>query len=217
MKLYGYWRSSASYRVRIALNIKGIEYDYVPVHLLKDGGQQHQQAYRSLNPAGLVPTLVDHEGSAEQVVLNQSLAIIEYLEECYPSPSLLPGNPGQRAQIRAFALDLAADLQPLINLRTQQYLKNTLQVGDEANAAWLAHWFKTSFTALEARLQKHAGRYCFGDTLSLADVCLVPQVFSALRFAPDLSPYPMLQRVYDRLQALPAFQQAAPAQQPDAE
>lgn len=212
MDLYGYWRSSASYRVRIALNLKDLNYQQHAVHLLKDGGQQHQAAYRQLNPAGLVPTLVDGE-----VTLNQSLAIIEYLEEQYPTPSLLPGNAGQRAQIRAFALDLAADLQPLINLRVQQFLKQQLQVGDAGNSQWLQHWFKQSFTALEARLEKSAGLYCFGDQVTLADVCLVPQVFSAERFAPDLTPYPTLQAVYQRLQALPAFANAHPSQQPDAE
>jgi len=212
MDLYGYWRSSASYRVRIALNVKGISYQQHAVHLLKDGGQQHQAEYRALNPAGLVPTLVDGA-----VTLNQSLAIIEYLEEQYPSPSLLPGDAGKRGQIRAFALDLAADLQPLINLRVQQFLKQELQVGDAANSQWLQHWFKQSFSALEARLEKTAGRYCFGDEITLADVCLVPQVFSAERFAPDLSPYPRLQAIYQRLQALPAFASAHPSQQPDAE
>lgn len=212
MDLYGYWRSSASYRVRIALAVKQLDFNYHAVHLLKDGGQQHQAAYQQLNPAELVPTLVDGE-----VTLNQSLAIIEYLEECYPTRTLLPGDAGQRAKIRAFALDLAADLQPLINLRVQQFLKQQLKIGDEANSQWLQHWFKTSFTALEKRLEQTAGDYCFGDQVTLADVCLVPQVYSAERFAPDLSPYPILSAVYQRLQALPEFRQAHPSAQPDAE
>lgn len=212
MDLYGYWRSSASYRVRIALAVKQLEFNYHGVHLLKDGGQQHQAAYQQLNPAELVPTLVDGN-----VTLNQSLAIIEYLEERYPTPSLLPGDAGQRAKIRAFALDLAADLQPLVNLRVQQFLKQQLKVGDEANSRWLQHWFKVSFTALEKRLEQTAGDYCFGDTVTLADICLVPQVYSAERFAPDLTPYPTLSAVYQRLQALPEFKQAHPSAQPDAE
>lgn len=213
--LHGYWRSSASYRVRIALNLKQLDYDYVSVHLLQDGGQQHQPAYRQMNPAGLVPTLViqNEEGSS---ALNQSLAIIEYLEEQYSATSLLPGDAAERARIRAFALDLAADLQPLINLRVQQFLTNELAVSETGKASWLQHWFKTCFTALEQRLQETAGDYCFGDRITLADVCLVPQVYSAERFAPDLSPYPKLQEVYQRLCAHPAFVKAHPSQQPDA-
>ncbi|MFC7159958.1 maleylacetoacetate isomerase [Pseudidiomarina halophila] len=152
MELYGYWRSSASYRARIALNFKNIDYNYVPVHLLKDGGQQHQQAYRQLNPNGLVPTLVDG-----QVILHQSLAIIEYLEEKYPDPSLLPGKPKQRGAIRALALDLSSELQPLINLRVQQYLKQQLKVTDEQKQEWLNHWFAESFKAFEKISKKSQG------------------------------------------------------------
>lgn len=212
MELYGYWRSSASYRARIALNFKNIDYNYLPVHLLKDGGQQHQQAYRQLNPNGLVPTLVDG-----QVILHQSLAIIEYLDEKYPEPSLLPGNPRQRGAIRALALDLSSELQPLINLRVQQYLKQQLKVTDEQKQDWLNHWFAESFKAFEKNLEEVSGDYCVGDEFSLADVCLVPQVYSAQRFGIDLTSYPLLNAVYERLQELPWVKDAHPGKQPDAE
>ncbi|WP_258806914.1 maleylacetoacetate isomerase [Pseudidiomarina sp. CB1] len=212
MELYGYWRSSASYRTRIALNFKKLDFNYLPVHLLKDGGQQHQRAYRQLNPNGLVPTLVDG-----QVILHQSLAIIEYLEDKYPEPSLLPGTPRQRGAIRALALDLASELQPLINLRVQQYLKNELAVSDAQKQAWLDHWFAESFTAFEKNLEEVSGTYCVGDDFSLADVCLVPQVFSAQRFGIKLDDYPLLMGVYGRLLELPFVAAAHPSQQPDAE
>lgn len=212
MELYGYWRSSASYRTRIALNFKELEYNYLPVHLLKDGGQQHQRAYRQLNPNGLVPTLVDG-----QVILHQSLAIIEYLEDKHPEPSLLPGSPRQRGAIRALALDLASELQPLINLRVQQYLKKELEVTDAQKQAWLDHWFAESFSAFEKNLEEVAGTYCVGDTFSLADVCLVPQVFSAQRFGIKLDDYPILMGVYERLVELPFVAAAHPSKQPDAE
>ncbi|MGQ4275966.1 maleylacetoacetate isomerase [Pseudidiomarina sp. E22-M8] len=212
MELYGYWRSSASYRARIALNFKKIDYNYLPVHLLKDGGQQHQQAYRQLNPNGLVPTLVDG-----QVILHQSLAIIEYLEEKYPKPSLLPGKPQQRGAIRALALDLSSELQPLINLRLQQYLKQQLKVTDEQKQEWLNHWFAESFKAFEKNLEEVSGNYCVGDEFSLADVCLIPQVYSAQRFGIALMDYPLLSGVYERLQDLPWVIEAHPNKQPDAE
>lgn len=212
MELYGYWRSSASYRTRIALNFKELDFNYLPVHLLKDGGQQHQRAYRQLNPNGLVPTLVDGP-----VILHQSLAIIEYLEDKYPEPSLLPGTPQQRGAIRALALDLASELQPLINLRVQQYLKRELEVSDAQKQAWLDHWFAESFTAFEKNLEEVSGTYCVGDTFSLADVCLVPQVYSAQRFGIKLDDYPLLMGVYERLLELPFVAAAHPNEQPDAE
>ncbi|RUO57839.1 maleylacetoacetate isomerase [Pseudidiomarina insulisalsae] len=212
MELYGYWRSSASYRARIALNFKQLEYNYMPVHLLKEGGQQHQQAYRQLNPNGLVPTLVDG-----QVILHQSLAIIEYLEEKYPERSLLPGTPRQRGAIRALALDLSSELQPLINLRVQQYLKQQLNVSDDQKQMWLEHWFKESFTAFEKNLEEVAGNYCVGDDFSLADVCLVPQVYSAKRFGINLESYPLLYAINERLSELNFVAAAHPDEQPDAE
>ena len=212
MELYGYWRSSASYRARIALNYKQLDYNYIPVHLIKEGGQQHKQSYRQLNPNGLVPTLVDGT-----VILHQSLAIIEYLEETHPQPSLLPGNAQKRGAIRALALDIASELQPLINLRVQQYLVRELGADDAAKQAWLQHWFKQSFTAFERNLEEVSGKYCVGDEFSLADVCLVPQVYSAERFGIALDDYPLLQGIYQRLLELPWVAAAHPNKQLDAE
>lgn len=212
MELYGYWRSSASYRARIALNYKQLDYNYIPVHLIKEGGEQHKQAYRQLNPNGLVPTLVDGP-----VILHQSLAIIEYLEETHPKPSLLPGNAQKRGAIRAIALDIASELQPLINLRVQQYLVRELGADDNAKQAWLAHWFQQSFTALERNLEEVSGQYCVGDDFSLADVCLVPQVYSAERFGIALDDYPLMRAIYQRLLELPWVAAAHPSKQPDAE
>lgn len=212
MELYGYWRSSASYRARIALNFKRLDYQYLPVHLLRDGGQQHQQAYRQLNPNGLVPTLVDGK-----TVIHQSLAIMEYLDERYPGPALLPGKAADRAQIRAMSLDLASELQPLINLRVQQYLSGTLKLDDEAKKAWLAHWFGKAFASFEISLIDHGGDYCYGNLFSMADACLVPQVYSAERFGIDMKPYPRLQAMYQKLLELPWVAAAHPSKQPDAE
>ena len=210
MKLYGYWRSSASYRVRIALHLKGLDFEYEPVHLVQDGGEQHSKAYAQLNPAHLVPTLVD--GALE---LNQSLAIIEYLD-ALAGPALVPADPKRAAIVRMLALDMACDLQPITNLRVLQYVSGTLEAGDEGRQAWIEHWVSKAFSAFEQRLEKHAGVYCVGDTISLADLCLVPQVYNAQRFRVDLAPYPRIMQVYSHLQQLEAFQKAAPEQQPDA-
>jgi maleylacetoacetate isomerase/maleylpyruvate isomerase len=199
MKLYGYWRSSASYRVRIALNLKGLAYEYEPVHLVKDGGQQHSEAYRKLNPARLVPTFLDGD-----VRLNQSLAIIEYLEECYPKKPLLPSAPADKARVRALAYDLACELQPVTNLRVLQYLTGELNCSDEQRSAWIANWVERSFTAFEQRLTEY-------------DICLIPQVYNAQRFNLDLTAYPTLMAVHERLQALDAVQQARPENQADAQ
>lgn len=212
MELYGYWRSSASYRVRIGLNYKGLDYHSIPVHLLRDGGEQHQTSYRQLNPNGLVPTLVD--GSH---VVHQSLAILEYLDETCAGPKLLPGDAAQRATIRALSLDLAAELQPLINLRVQQYLTQQLQVSEQAKQAWLQEWFGRAFQAFETSLHETAGDYAVGDSFSMADACLVPQVYSALRFGIELADYPQLERLYQKLLSLDFVQAAAPEQQPDAQ
>lgn len=215
MKLYGYWRSSAAYRVRIALNLKDISAEQLSVHLVRDGGEQHKADYIALNPQQLVPTLVvddEHDGDA----LTQSLAIIEYLDELYPKTPLLPASALERAQVRAMALTIACEIHPLNNLRVLQYLTQQLSVNEEAKNAWYQHWVATGFTALETQLVRHSGRYCFGDKVTIADLCLVPQVYNAQRFNVDLTPYPNILRVWAECQQLPAFADAAPERQADA-
>ncbi|KAF1037765.1 MAG: Maleylpyruvate isomerase [Herbaspirillum frisingense] len=211
--LYGYFRSSASYRVRIALNLKGLSYDTVPVHLLNQGGEQFQPAFAQLNPHSLVPVLA-HEGSH----MTQSLAMLEYLEERFPTPSLLPGDAAQRARIRELALAIACEIHPLNNLRVLRYLKHQLGVEEEQKNAWIQHWIKLGFTALEKQLAADSarGHFCVGDMPTMADCCLVPQIFNARRFDVDMAPYPTLCAIEDACNALPAFQQAHPSQQPDA-
>ena len=214
MKLYSYFRSSAAYRVRIALNLKGLAYEYAPIHLLRDGGQQLKPEYRELNPDGIVPTFIDGDD-----VLTQSLAIIEYLEETHPEPALLPGTPLDRAFIRSVALQIACEIHPVDNLRVLKYLKHTLKVGDEAKDAWYRHWLESGFESLEKRLANDArvGKLCFGDTPTLADLCLVPQLYNARRFNLDTSRYPTIERIADHAAQIDAFARAAPGQQPDAE
>jgi maleylpyruvate isomerase len=214
MKLYSYFRSSAAYRVRIALNLKGLAYEYAPIHLLRDGGQQLKPDYRELNPDGIVPTFIDGDD-----VLTQSLAIIEYLEETHPEPPLLPGTPLDRAFIRSVALQIACEIHPVDNLRVLKYLKHTLKVGDEAKDAWYRHWLESGFESLEKRLanDSRVGKLCFGDTPTLADLCLVPQVYNARRFNLDMSRYPTIERIVDHAAQIDAFARAAPGQQPDAE
>jgi maleylpyruvate isomerase len=214
MKLYSYFRSSAAYRVRIALNLKGLAYEYAPIHLLRDGGQQLKPDYRELNPDGIVPTFIDGDN-----VLTQSLAIIEYLDEMHPEPALLPGTPLDRAFIRSVALQIACEIHPVDNLRILKYLKHTLKVGDEAKDAWYRHWLESGFESLEKRLanDSRVGKLCFGDTPTLADLCLVPQVYNARRFNLDMSRYPTIERIADHAAQIDAFARAAPGQQPDAE
>jgi maleylpyruvate isomerase len=214
MKLYSYFRSSAAYRVRIALNLKNLAYEYMPVHLLRSGGEQLTAEYRKLNPDGVVPTLVDGD-----VVLQQSLAIIEYLDETHPQPPLLPSDPADRAYVRAVALQLACEVHPLDNLRVLRYLKHQLGVSEEAKNAWYRHWVENGFDSLEARLaaEPRVGKLVFGDEPTLADLCLVPQVFNAQRFNIDTQRYPTIQRIYDYASGLDAFARAAPGVQPDAE
>lgn len=211
IKLYNYFRSSASFRVRIALEIKGLPYDYAPVHLLK--GEQLAPEFVKLNPDALVPVLCDGND-----VLNQSLAIVEYLEEMHPEPTLLPGSPSNRAHIRAIALAIACEIHPLNNPRVLKYLKNTFDVEEEARNDWYRHWVKLGFAALETRLSQSplTGAYCVGDTPTLADVCLVPQVFNGKRFDVAVEDYPTLARIFEHCMAQEAFQRAAPAAQPDA-
>ncbi|MDO8037696.1 maleylacetoacetate isomerase [Janthinobacterium sp. SUN137] len=216
MKLYTYFRSSAAYRVRIALNLKGIAYDSIPVHLLQDGGQQLLPAYRAVNPSALVPAL-DDDGA----ILTQSLAMLEYLEETRPGVPLLPADPLERARVRALALAIACDAHPLTNLRVLKYLKTTLGLSDEVKQEWYRHWMAEGLAAVEALLAQGdpagTGLFCHGDSPTMADCCLVPQVFNALRFAIDLAPYPRVARIHAHCAGLPAFIAAHPSQQPDAE
>ncbi|MDT3335986.1 maleylacetoacetate isomerase [Shewanella sp. SP1S1-7] len=215
MKLYGYWRSSAAYRVRIALNLKGISAEQLSVHLVRDGGEQHKAAYSALNPLELVPTLtLDDELDAD--ALSQSLAIIEYLDEIHPQTPLLPASALERAHVRAMALTVACEIHPLNNLRVLQYLTQTLGVDEAAKNTWYHHWVASGFAALETLLIRHSGRYCFGDTVTLADLCLVPQVYNAQRFNVDLTPYPNIMRVWAECNQLEAFADAAPERQADA-
>lgn len=211
MKLHGYWRSSAAYRVRIALNLKGLDAEHCSVHLVNNGGEQHSAAYQLLNPAELVPTLEDGGLS-----LNQSLAIIQYLEDCYPAKPLYPKDPAQKAAVMAFALDIACDIHPLNNLRVLQYLTGPLALSEAQKMQWIQHWLAVGFHAVEKRLQATAGQYCFGDSVTVADLCLVPQVYNALRFQLEMTDYPLINAIYLRCNTLDAFQKAAPEQQADA-
>ena len=212
MKLYGYFRSSASYRVRIALSLKGLDYDLQPIHLRR--GEQRAPEFLERNPQGLVPALED--GGA---VLVQSLAIIEYLEERFPEPPLLPAPPGDRAWVRALAQIVACDVHPINNLRILQYLEKELGLDDDARAAWARAWIDHGFAAMEAMVvgDSRSGSHCFGDRPTLADVCLVPQVVNSRRFGVDMNRYPTLARIYDNCMRVPAFADQAPERQPDAE
>jgi maleylacetoacetate isomerase len=214
LKLYTYFRSSASYRVRIALNLKGLAYEAVPVHLLRDGGQQHAAAFTALNPTALVPVLID--GAA---TLSQSLAIIEYLEETHPEPAVLPKDAAGRARVRALAQTIACEVHPLDNLRVLRYLELQLGVDADARKVWYRHWVELGFAAIERMLVEDArtGRFCHGDTPTLADCCLVPQLFNAERFGVPLEPYPTIRRIGEACGGLDPFRRAAPQAQPDAE
>jgi maleylacetoacetate isomerase len=212
MRVYEYFRSSAAYRLRIALNLKKLSPERVFVHLRK--GNQRAEEYLALNPQGLVPALQLDDGT----VLTQSLAIIEYLDERYPEPPLLPGDPLERARVRSFALQIACDIHPLNNLRVLTYLLSTMGVSKEQKDGWYKYWIDVGFEALEKELARgRSSRYCFGDAPTLADVCLVPQMANARRMSVDLAPYPTLVRIEAALNGLPAFAAAAPERQPDAE
>lgn len=209
MRLFDYWRSSAAYRVRIALNLKGISYDHVPVNL-RQGGHRTLD-YLGRNPQGLVPLLEDGETR-----LTQSLAIIEYLEETRPKPPLLPSEPKSRAEVRALALLVACDIHPLNNLRVLQALEHRFGISERDSVAWYRHWILEGFGALEKRLATTAGRYSYGDAVTLADLCLVPQVYNARRYQCDLASFPTIRRVDAACGELPAFESARPERQPDA-
>lgn len=211
MKLYTYFRSSAAFRVRIALNLKGVAYEPQFVHLAK--GEHLQPAYRAINPQGLLPAL-----EVDGALLAQSLAIIEYLEETKPQPPLLPRDPLGRARVRGLSLIVACEIHPLNNPRVLKYVKNALGHSQEEVDTWYRHWIADGLAKLEAELDRPGtGRYCHGDAPSMADCCLVPQVFNARRFNCDLAPYPAVMRVFDACMQLDAFDRAQPGKQPDAE
>lgn len=214
MKLYTYFRSSAAYRVRIALSLKGLPYEAVPVHLVRDGGQQKKPEYREKSPLGIVPALEMESG-----VLTQSLAIIEWLDETYPQAPLLPADADGRARVRAIAQTIACEIHPLNNLRVLSYLTKTLGVSEEQKNAWYRHWVHEGLAAVEKLLadDPRTGTFCHGDTPGLADCCLVPQVFNARRFGCPLDSFPAIQRITAACESLAAFQLAAPGRQPDAE
>ena len=213
LTLYDYWRSSASYRVRICLHLKGLPFEQRAINLVHDGGEQHKDVYRQLNPQGLVPALV-HGGH----VVTQSLAICEYLDDVFPDPPLLPVDPYFKAEARAMALSIACDIHPLNNLRVQQYLKGELEVSGHDVVAWMNHWVGVGFSALETRLSASGktGLYCVGDEPGLVDSFLIPQVYNAERFNCDMSRFPLISRIIRHCKNLPAFAAAAPANQPDA-
>ena len=214
LRLYTFWRSSAAFRVRIALNLKGLSYASVPKHLLRDGGEQRRADYLALNPQGLVPALEE-----DGFLLGQSLAICEYLDETRREPPLLPGSARDRATIRAMALAVACDIHPLNNLRVLQYLRRDLAQEEAVVTRWARHWITQGFVALEELIGRYSGdgRHCFGSAVTLADVCLLPQVFNARRVELDLAPFPRLLAVSAHLERLPAFAAARPEVQPDAE
>lgn len=213
MILHEYFRSTSSFRTRIALNIKNIPYEHRSVHLRKNGGEQFSPAYREINPQQLVPTLVDGE-----TVVTQSLAIIEYLDECYPDPALLPTSPADRARVRAFAQVAACEMHPLHNLRVLQYLGDPLKQSQKDVDAWVHHWLQLGFDTLEGMLARvPKNEFAYGPLPGLADICLVPQVFTAHRFGFRLDTYPNCMRVHEHCMKLPAFDQAQPGKQPDSE
>ncbi|MCG3189195.1 MAG: Maleylpyruvate isomerase [Burkholderiaceae bacterium] len=214
IELYTYYRSSAAYRVRIALNLKALAYEAIPVHLLRGGGEQRQAAHLARHPLGLVPVLHTDEGW-----FTQSLAIIEWLDEAHPSPALLPADRAARARVRAIAQAIACDIHPLNNLRVLQYLANELGVDEARKNAWCRHWVDIGLAGVERMLAEdpRTGRFCHGDAPTLADCCLVPQVFNARRVGARLDDKPTIARIVQACEALDAFRHAAPANQPDAE
>ncbi len=211
LSLYTYFRSSAVYRVRIALSYKGVAYDSKYVHLLQGGGQEKSQEYAALNPQKLIPSLVDNGH-----IVTQSIAIIEYLDEKYPHPPLLPKDLKKRAAVRAMALSIACDIHPLNNLRVCEYLKNTFQADENICQQWMLHWINDGFTAIEKQLEKtNATHYCFGHRVSLADLCLIPQVYNAKRFSCNMDNYPRIEQIYLHCMQQAEFLVASPEKQSD--
>jgi maleylacetoacetate isomerase len=214
IKLYDYWRSSASYRVRIALNLKGLVYEQHPIHLVRDGGEQHTPEYHAVNPQEFVPVLVDGRR-----VIRQSLAIIEYLDETYDGEmKLLPTTARDRARVRALAQMVACDIHPLNNRRVMLFLENEFGASTEQRDRWMLHWIEEGFRSFEALVDGHpsTGRFCEGDAPTIADICLVPQVYNAQRFGVDMSAFPTIERVAAACLELQAFDAARPENQPDA-
>ena len=210
MQLYNYYRSSASYRVRIALALKGLDYDYRAVHLAKN--EQFKESYTAVSSSRLVPLLIDGEHA-----LTQSMAIIEYLDETYPQPPLLPATPAERARVRALAQDIACEIHPLDNLRVLRYLVREMKVSEDDKNRWYRHWVETGLEVVESRLAAQPATYCHGDTPTLADCALVPQIFNAQRFECRLDHVPNVMRVFETCMKLPAFEQTRPEKCPDAE
>jgi maleylacetoacetate isomerase/maleylpyruvate isomerase len=213
-KLYSFWRSSAAFRVRIALNLKGISYDIIPVHLTKNGGAQFNPDYSEKNPTHLVPLFEDGMAS-----IHQSLAIIEYLEETHPSLPLLPPSPSDRAWVRSLAMDIACDIHPINNVRVLRHLIKNLGADNDTKNAWYQHWIQLGLTSLEKQLTTDArvGQFAYGNQPGLIDICLVPQLFNALSSGMDLTPYPTLVRIFNECLKLPAFIDASWEKQIDAE
>lgn len=209
--LYTFWRSSASYRVRILLNLKGLDYTAVPIHFRKEGGQHRKPEFLAKNPQGLLPLWEEGDWT-----LAQSLAIMEYLDEIHPTPPMLPENTRSRAEVRAMAQVIACEIHPLNNLRVMGYLKQQMGQSEDQVKEWYQHWVALGFEAVEADLKQTAGKYCHGDKITMADCCLVPQVYNALRFDCDMSPYPAIVRINGALNLLDAFKKSAPEMQPDA-
>ena len=213
LQLFSYWRSSAAYRVRIALNLKGLAYELIPVNLAKNGGEHHGDAFHAVNPQELVPVL-RHGGR----LIRQSMAIIEYLDETFDGARLLPVTARERARARGLAQLVACDIHPLNNMRVLQYLEREFHTPLIERETWIRHWIATGFEALEELLttSPSTGSYCEGDTPSIADICLIPQVYNAHRFSVDLGPFPTIKRIADQCLSLPEFENARPEKQPDA-
>jgi maleylpyruvate isomerase len=214
LKLFTYFRSSAAFRVRIALNLKGLPFEAVPIHLMRGAGEQHSDSYQARNPARLIPALQDGD-----LTLSQSMAIIEYLEQTHPTPALLPQEAAARAMVRELALSVACDIHPLNNLRVLRYLQAPLGIEEQRRDEWARHWIGLGFTAIEQQLARRgtAGQCCFGDTPTMADCCLIPQVFNARRVSLPLEEFTIINRVHDHCMRQPAFIDAAPGAQSDAE
>ena len=210
MILYSYWRSTAAYRVRIALNIKQLRYKTESVHLVKNGGEQLMQAYKDVNPQSLVPSLVTEDGD----ILTQSMAIIDYLDEAYPDTPLYPENPIIKTHVKAMALSIACDIHPLNNLRVLKYLKGQEWQQEQVDE-WYAHWIHQGFAAIEKQLEKSAGQFCFSDDVSVADIFLVAQVYNANRFKVSLENYPLIVEINHNCLKLKAFVDAVPENQSD--